>query len=120
MTAGTAFAAMKSSSIYVCGCERKQSQRRDGRTDGCGDSSSSCYKCLAAVVAAEKACPWPFARFAWMLPSPDSRVATDFRPQQPFLIRFDLIIVSYWRNQQNEKRMENEVILKGFFQSSQV
>jgi hypothetical protein len=53
--------------------------------------------------------------FAWMLPSPDSQVATDFRPQQPFLIRFDLIFVSYWRNLQNEKNLENEVILKGSF-----
>ncbi len=86
MTAATAFAAMKSSSIYVCGCESKAKPKK-GRKDGCGDSSSSSsYKCLAAVVAAEKACPWPFARFAWMLPSPESRVATDFRPQQPFLI----------------------------------
>jgi hypothetical protein len=94
---GTAFAAMKSSSIYVCGCESKA---KEG-TDGCGDSSS--YKCLAAVVAAEKACPWPFARFAWMLPSPDSQVATDFRPQQPFFSFILFLTGEIYKMKKNRK-----------------
>ncbi len=87
VTVGTAFAAMKSSSIYVCGCESKA---KEG-TDGCGDSSSG-YKCLAAVVAAEKACPWPFARFAFLgcspVPTPKSRLTSVHN--SPFL--FDLIL----------------------------
>jgi len=34
VTVGTALAAMKSSSIYVCGCESKAKEGTDARTDG--------------------------------------------------------------------------------------
>jgi hypothetical protein len=92
----------------------KQSQRRDGRTDGCGDSSS--YKSVAAVVAAEKACPWRFARFAWMLPSPD------WLPSTTAL--FDLIWFDFLFLTGEIYKMKKEWKLKwswkALFQSSQV
>jgi len=47
VTVGTAFAAMKSSSIYVCGCESKAKEGTDGRKD-----ERTCVGTAAAAINA--------------------------------------------------------------------